>query len=208
MSAENANVPNWKQRLMLDLNRDKRKTAILGVLVVVGVFLGMRAIVNRGATAGAEPVSVASVPQAAAAPSASRGAAGLKATGEEIPDGVRSERYVQQMGRSIKRDIFAPNTDFFPPERQVSAVTRDANALATKPVEDERELERQAILAQARAMVLQSTMTSTTPTAVVSGRVLRVGDWINGFQVLDIAPRACTLEKKGVRVTLEMRLEE
>jgi hypothetical protein len=75
-------------------------------------------------------------------------------------------------------------------------------------VEDEKEMERQAVLKQAKEMVLQSTMTSANPSAVINGRVLRLGEWLNGFQVVEISPRACKVEKRGVRVTLEMKLDE
>jgi hypothetical protein len=52
--------------------------------------------------------------------------------------------------------------------------------------------------------VLQSTFIGSTPTAVVNGRVLRVGESINGFKVVEITARACVVEQGEVKVRLEM----
>ena len=99
----------------------------------------------------------------------------------------------------VDRDMFTPDPVYFPPKQKPRPV-----AVAT-PVDEEaarREAERKAVQAQARALTLQSTMVGSA--AIINGQVLRVGDWINGFQVVEIAVRSCTVEKSSMRVTLEM----
>jgi hypothetical protein len=199
-----SNVPNWRQRLTTELRADKRKAALLGALLVVGGVVCGRMIIQKmvPSEAGAAPGAAA----VSAGPGDSRPLGRLdRASGG---DAVRPDKFIQQLGRTVKRDLFTPNTDFFPPEKRSVIVPRVPVVVETRPVEDEQEAEKQVIQAQARAMSLQSTMMSQPPSAVVNGRVLRVGDWINGFQVAQIAPRTCVIEKRGLRFTLEMKRDE
>jgi len=94
-----------------------------------------------------------------------------------------------------------PNPDFFPPEEPPPA----PKAKATPGADARKQAEAKAVAAQARALTLQSTVVSATPTAIINGRVLRAGEWINGFQVTHITSHTCTLEKKGISVVLEMK---
>jgi len=78
-----------------------------------------------------------------------------------------------------------------------------------KPIDDSiavKEAQDRAVRAQAQALSLQSTIVGDVdvPTAIINGEVLRVGDLINGFRVVDIAARTCTVEKANLRITLEM----
>ncbi|HAU37238.1 MAG TPA: hypothetical protein DCX07_05925, partial [Phycisphaerales bacterium] len=69
----------------------------------------------------------------------------------------------------------------------------------------QREQEVQAIHAQARALNLQSTMLGAVPTALLNDRVLRVGEWVNGFRVAEIGASWCVVEKSGVQIRLMMK---
>ena len=64
--------------------------------------------------------------------------------------------------------------------------------------------EEQIIRAQARSLTLQSTMLSENPVAIINGQVLRVGEWINGFEVTEITAHACKVSKTDVTVLLKM----
>ena len=48
-------------------------------------------------------------------------------------------------------------------------------------------------------------MIGGTPSAVINGRVMRVGDYIEGFKVIAIHPRSCDVKKRGVEVSLDMK---
>ena len=77
----------------------------------------------------------------------------------------------------------------------------------TKPSQamiDMAEVAR-AVRAQADGLSLQSTMIGSSPSAVINGHVLRVGDYIEGFRVIGIHPRSCDVKKKGIEVSLGMK---
>lgn len=205
MVESNVNVPTWKQKLAVELRRDTRKTVALGLLLVVAGVAAGRLLVKeltpsdaRADFAAGDPVTEA--PGTAASPSAA--APGL--IGQSEPPARRSAIwYPRHLNREIARDIFLPNPDFFPPEEPPPAP--EAKGTSGADARKQADAEAKAVAAQARALTLQSTVVSATPTAIINGRVLRAGEWINGFQVTRITSHTCTLEKKGITVVLEMK---
>jgi hypothetical protein len=202
------NVPNWKQRLTAELKRDKKKAAILGVLVVVAGVVGGRMLISREsppkarASVKAEAVQAPRPAEPTAWPS-------LTAPPRAAAPQTRTERqrHLQQLQYDFHRDIFEPNLDFFVPA-DASANRTSPEAVADQDEEaQQHEAEVQVIRAQAKALMLQSTMLGAVPTAMINDRVLRVGDWVNGFEVVQIGSGECVLEKNGVRVRLEMKLQ-
>ena len=193
--------PNWKERFVAEMKADKKRAAVLGCVAVVALIVGGRLIVKNlpiskagAALSDVQPsaVVVESDPMASfrdqfAAPSAKGG--------REVSPAVPTAR------REITRDIFAPKLDFYPPDQEAPAVTKVS---PVAPAIDANVLQAQSVRAQARSLVLQSTIISSRPTAIVNGQVLGVGDWINGFEVVEITARACAVAKKGIRVQLEM----
>jgi hypothetical protein len=109
-------------------------------------------------------------------------------------------KYLGPIDTTIKRDIFAANPKYFPP-----VVKPDVASHAAPSGMDDINAERAAIQAKALELALQSTVVSANPTAIIEGQVLHVGDWVNGFRVVEIGSRQCTLEKSGVKVTIEMK---
>lgn len=195
MSGDNVNVPDWKTRLTAELRRDRKKTAVLAILLIVGGIVGGRAVVKCSVPASAEgaaeetQASVAQTDDSAVAPKSSSG----MRPGHKMyaPTGVRK----------ITRDLFEPKLDFFPTEQPVAEAPKECN----EPVQDE-VTEAQAIRAQAKsALTLESTVISTTPTAIINGQVLRKGDWIKGFEVIEVRNRSALVAQKGVQVILDMQ---
>jgi len=184
--------------LLAELKRDPKRAVVLAVLGAVLLVIGGRLLLQQlgsprtGAAAQGPAGRAQDDPAHGKAPGdvwakASQGAAQPKApAARSLP---------------LVRDIFTPNPTFFPPHRP-------APAAATAKVVDDPEArlaaERRAALAQASSLVLQTTVVGATGTAIINGQVLRVGDTIGGFRVVEIASRSCTLAKGAVRVTLEM----
>jgi len=201
MAGVDPNIPNWKERLVGQIKADKTRAAVLGCVVIVALIVGGRLIVRNlsvskagAAVSSAQPSAVVVEPDPLAsfrgqfaAPSAGRS--------PELNESVPRAR------RQITRDIFAPKLDFFPPDQEAPVVTKVSPVASAV---DPNVLQMQAICAQARSLVLQSTIISSRPTAIVNGQVLRVGDWISGFEVVEVTARACVVAKKGIRVQLEM----
>jgi hypothetical protein len=186
-----------KERLVAELQADKKKAAMLGVLGLVALVLLVRlvfsgspstssaAIANRP---GKEPVAKIDGPirplTIKNAPASTR----------------RRNEYLAGMNRTIERDIFVPDPTFFPPEK-------NPQKEVTEPKLTSGELEKQrheAIRKQAKALNLQSTIVGSSPIAVVNGKVLHKGDWMAGFQVIEVKPRSCVVKKDDVLVELKM----
>ena len=188
-------------RLAAEIKRSWQKSAVLGVLmavllVVVGLRLAKHLRPEPAQAAGAASGSTGGADrQKPAARKAADGAA------EPVDRAPKATSAPARREPVVDRDLFRPNPIYFPPKQKVGPAPR------ATPVDAEaakREAERRAVQAQAGALRLQSTIISQIPTAIINGQVLRSGDWIAGFQVVSIGPRSCVVEKKGMRVRLEM----
>ena len=190
-------VPNWKQKLAAELKRDKKKTVMLTVLLIVGGIVCGRFIVSQitPSKAGAAIDSTRTSAAPSPAPAAATRRGGIK-------DPAKWAEYIRQIDTDIERDLFRPNSAFFPPLEKPKPnriVIEEASREAL------RKAEIQAVRAQAQALVLQSTIVSATPTAIINSRVLRAGEVFNDFKIIEIGARSCTLEKNDIKIILEMR---
>jgi len=199
---DNANVKlaGLTARLKEEFLRDKRKTAVL--VVVALVMLVVLAVRTLHGSAPAK--AVGAQPAGVTAPTADRSRLSAwtdSIAGEQIAHAAAvAPRDASHS--AITRDLFALNEDLFPPRQQAVPVAVLSN---TKGDADKAEESIEHVVqAQARALILQSTIVSEDPIAIINGTVLRVGDSINGFRVVSISPRGCTMKKRGVTVFLEM----
>ena len=195
-------------RLLDELKRDKKKTAVLAVLTVVALVMGIRALgsgtpARAKAMVAAPPLS--SVGSTASAQSVSTPAANadLTSSGELLAE-QRREQYIFSIDRRINRDIFAVKLDQFPLQASV-VVQPVASEPASQPAVDPAVAERQETLAQAETLALQSTICGKVPTAIINDRVLTTGESIQGFTVVDILDQACVVRKNDVVVTLNLK---
>lgn len=200
----NKNAPALMHRVVAELKRDKKKTVVLGILVILAAVVGGRLLVRslspRQAGAAESPLAAA------------RGGEGAKAgdADDAPPDllhlGERAAHTAQRPGRrdhEFQRDLFARRPEFYPieqPEKEATKVVAKSEPSA----DEKRRAAERLVRSQARSLSLQSTVVSSTPTAIINGRVLRTGDWINGFEITEITPRGCTVRKDGVDVQLQM----
>jgi len=191
-------MPDWKQRLAQAFKGEGKKLIVLAVLFVVAVVLVARLVLKpKGPARAHAAASVESIqpesPAEAYLPQADEA-------------GGKPDKQVQQLDRTIRRDIFLPDPDCFPPlpEKQVRQTELP---LAVAPAEAALQARREFVRAQAAELVLQSTVVGAVPTAIINGRVLLVGEWIDGFQVVEITPRRCTVRKNDIKITLEMSEE-
>jgi len=187
-------MQNLINKLLTELKRDKKRTAIMAGLLCVALVLVGRLVLKRPA-----PAPAAAAPAAPdRAPMSSENT--LPALADITPDGDR-DRYINQIDRTVTRDIFVPTEGYFP--------VGDGNDQGPRwrTVSDGLNTEQEAVWKEGKQMTLQSTMLSASPKAIVEGQLVEVGDYIHGFQVLEIHSRSIVLEKEGVRVNLEMKHE-
>ena len=195
--------PKLKHRLLAEVRRDPKKASILGVLALVLLIIGVRLVVFR---TGSPSVSSAETAQASGAggemslqrPASAAQSPSLSKGGDRQADSFLAIQKVP-----VDRDIFTPNVAYFPVEDKANPSTVVSAVQVVDPTAKARAAKLQ-VQAQAKALSLQSTVVGSVPTAIVNGRVLRVGDWISDFQIVEISSRSCQLEKSGIRVVLEM----
>ena len=200
MNKANTNVPDWSQRLVMELKREKKKAIVLAVLGLVGVVVVARMVMKESAPSQAVAAGAgsASVEPLESNESATEPSAESFRTNEQAR--VKREKYIRNIDHSFTRDIFLPNSEYFPPEQEPGV-----GMIAPVATQDSTKAKANVVRAQARALVLQSTVISATPTAIINGSVLCSGGWISGFEVVEIASHSCLVEKDGVKVTLEMK---
>jgi len=195
MGKSKSTTPKLKDRLLAEMRRDPKKASILGALALVLLIVGVREIARRTGS----PATV----RASGATGLRRPANAVQAPG--LPKGrdrqADSSSPIQRA--TVDRDIFTPNVAYFPVEDKAKPTTVVSSAQVVDPTA-KAEAEKLQVQAQAKALSLQSTVVGVVPTAIVNGRVLRVGDWISDFQIVEINSRSCQLEKSGIRVVLEM----
>ncbi len=201
MSESNNNKDGFILRTIAELRHDRRKATVLAVLTVASfaalgnMLLGS----STPARATAEILPPANYDSALAQTPELDMFDDMLAAKEPQS---RHQAYLKQAGHEIVRDLFEPNPEFFPPE-QTPSESRPT-VLAEESEHDAVQSHRRAILADAQALVLQSTVISSTPKAIVNGRLMAVGEKINGFEMVAVTPRKCKLSKKGVIVVLKL----
>ena len=222
MAGTSTTPTDWKTRLKIELQRDKKRTAILAIMLIVGGVVGGRAIV------GARPKKVAAAP----ATNTQLAAAGCEQSNTVLGPAAlagrrrgnantRREAYLSGLDRVIVRDLFRPNQELYPAAGAVSyGQVRNSGkqdelggwfqqaerwVARSKRTQRDREAHAKVIKAQASALTLQSTMLGRTPSVLINGKVLQVGMWINGFQVRRISADVCVMWRDGVEVPLRLR---
>jgi hypothetical protein len=120
----------------------------------------------------------------------------------------KRDAYIRNLDRTIKRDLFEPNVVYFPIVQTVlGEPVPKQGPTTTQPAEAARAAHEKFITDQAKDLKLQTTILSASPTAIIDGRVLRVEDWIRGFQVVEITSQHCVVMKEDVKVTLRLQTE-
>lgn len=198
---------DFKGRLAYELGKDKKKTVILAMLMLVAAVMGFRLLFAgsgpaeaEGAASGAaDPASRVERPGLGLAnPQARARAQRLTGTGPSALDDWKPTR--DRSGK-IVRDLFAVKLNSYTP-----LVERDPNENRDPQVDPEAEKRkhRQLIEAKAANLSLQSTMAGEAAWAMINGRFVRQGGWIDEFQVVEIRSRSCVVQREGVTVELKL----
>ncbi|MHC4982553.1 MAG: hypothetical protein ACYTF6_05220 [Planctomycetota bacterium] len=197
------NLAEIKAQFVAELKADKRKAGLVSLLLVVAVFVGLRLTLRQGGEDAAPPAKAsASVSTSNLPPEGSGGQAAGPA--KSTSRAQRKEDYIRNLDRTIARDIFEPNPVFFP-VRDMRKITRTSGQSARRTsAADQRQAHEKFIREQAKLLKLQSVVVGDMPTAIINDRVVRLGDWINGFKLVKISPQSCVVCKEDVEVPLKM----
>ncbi len=207
MNGAKGKLADFTRRLKTEIRQDKKKTTLLAILLITAGIVGGRFVVTCG------------LPDKAAA--GSSGAVETDTDGDDQTGlGRSSERPAQEVDftsidRTITRDLFRPDTKYFPSADHAGESRRTGTATPpdqaqqlaeTKQQEQQKRMEHiKSIRTQAETLILMSTMLGRSSTALINGQVLRTGNLINGFHLKSIAADYCIVTMDGVDVKLQMR---
>lgn len=186
----------WRIRFVNDLKRDKRKSAIMGVLVVAALFFGVRALLDTTSPASAS--------------ASAKGGRKSLAIGGGMSDEASLRRqaarqsHLQSLDMDIRRDLFGADLRAYP-QQKTTEVVKVLPTVASAPADDKAEALRRRVRAEAATLTLESVLSGQQPMACINGKVLQSGQRFNGFEVQRITSRGCVLEKEGVQVELVLK---
>ncbi len=183
------------RRVAFEISRDKKKTFSLFVILLVAAVMLVRLIARNPGSASATTSD-----QVTEHLTEDTSETTLELT---VLSRLPAQRKAITTEKRISRDVFLFEKAYYPP-----AETDESGSADSKSPSNSRT-RVQIVTQQARAsLTLQSTFVSGTPTVVINGSVLQVGDWIEGFRIAAITSKTCEVEKeidgKMIRVPLGM----
>ncbi len=186
-------------RLWVMVTADRRKAIALGALLAVGGILWVRAmIVTGGRSSGAARA------QRTSTVASEGGASGNKGASETS----REQRIVHLPAIApLERDLFALSDSHFPPSAQTEPSVEQPPKSLTGT--DDSLGSEQQVREEASRLRLRSTIVGGAPMAVIEirgagrtseAKVLRPGESVEGFILIEVRRDLVVLEKQGVRV--------
>ncbi|MFA9480199.1 hypothetical protein ACERK3_18150 [Phycisphaerales bacterium AB-hyl4] len=175
----------------IDRVKQDRKLALMLVLLMVGLLLWGRLLLQPSVprTATAEPSrATAVVPDSGSVVKASR--PDRPVVEVELPD-------------YLARDLFNfPSDEFaWAAPKKAEQTTMEEKSGSER---SDDQLRSATVRKAAENLRLRSVMMGENPSAVINGQVLRPGQQIQGFTLLEIAKRHVLLEQHGVIVRLRL----
>ncbi len=179
------------EELKKQLIREKKKAGLLVLLLAIGLlFWGRLMLKQVPRTATAKPTTTA-----AATPPASPAAKAAAARADK-------PEVVIEGDLTMDRDMFALDvTRFLSAGGADTPVDADASGDLTQ---NDMDFQRAVIREEAGKLQLQSVMLGASPRVMINGRLLGIGDAIDGFKIQAIHDRRVVLEKQGYRVFRSM----
>ena len=178
---------NLKEQLM----RDKKKLGMMLVLVAVGLLLWGRLLLKDRVP----KVASADQPQAVTSTTPVMTNNNVSNTTDHIQ---RPVVYVE-FPDTLDRDLFV--LDQMYQSQDDSSGGHDEQPNSGQELTD-NQLRREAIRKEASGLSLQSVFKGSRPGVMINGKVLNVGQKINGFTVVKIYERRVIVRKHGVDIKL------
>ena len=198
MPAGKTRTSSWTRRLWAELTRDKKKVFLLVVLGLVALAMGIHLAFH-----GSAPRRARAAAQAVVTPIRPGNDGENRWGGDKRRADWLAELRASQA--KITRDIFEPNSHFFPvTEPKAPPKKKTTRVVTSQPSAPDREAVVAQVRGEAVLLQLQTTIAGSQPVAIINRQVVRKGDFIANFVVVEITDRSCVLRQKGVDVTLEM----
>lgn len=183
----------WINKTLSELRADRKKLTLMCGLLAIGLLLWGRLLMRQ-------------VPKTAVADPA---AAVATAVSDEI---IPAAKPAAPKGRPKVEVVLSDETARDPFSLDEQSFTRKFKPVAEIPVQAKSDPKpadvppdwKSIVEKEAVGLVLQSTMLSGQPRALISGELVSPGQTIKGFTLKSVAQREAVLEKHGIQIKLEM----
>jgi hypothetical protein len=179
-------VKQWITKAKKQLLADKKKSGAMIALLAVGLLLWGRLLLKDvPKTATAEPKQQA-----------------VENDQDALAILQRSQSQVEvDWPADLPRDLFA-----FDASRYRRTLTDDTVAEEEKSPRalTDKDIKIEALRRRARDLTLQSVITGSDPRAMINGRLMQVGQSVDGFELLEIHERSVILRMQDVKLRLGM----
>jgi len=196
------------------LAADRKKAGVLGLLMVVLLVVGVKAVIPLGPknsdAALAQGSTNAETVAAAGQDAYSRTVASIEALRAGVI--VKVDRPAR-----LDRDLFALSHEYFPLPAQPESVSGGVQDSRVTPVEssaqsvdDERARAETRVRSEAASLRLRSVIVGSSPIAVFEVKgdrqraVVREGESVRGFVLVEVFSDSVELEKESVRVRVSL----
>ena len=181
-------------RMWRQATADKKKFGILVTMMAVGLLLWGRLILLED------------VPKIATADDPSTPAETDKSTGSVAPQSIDDGHILPALpsvqvalSEDLPLDLFAFRHNRYKPLPAEDSLGKGVQS--TGNADDDR---KRALVESARSLRLQSVIQGNSPAIVINGEVLRVGDSIEGFEIVSFNERSARLTRDGLTFLLKM----
>lgn len=179
-------MKNWIVKTKKQLLADKKKSGAMLALLAIGLLLWGRLLLQDvPKTATAEPKQEAST------------------SAEDAIEIVRdpAPRVVVDWPEKLPRDLFALDASRY--RRTVTQDTDDVEEKSPRSLTD-KDVKIEALRRRGQGLTLQSVITGSEPRAMINGRLMKIGQRVDGFELLEIHERSVILRMQDVKLRLGM----
>jgi len=184
-------MKSYLDAILGELKADRKKAIALSGVLAIGLLLWGRLLIRdevpRVATARPEPVAVATP-----GPSPTPG----RSANQKADDAVVE----LQVPDRPPRDLFSFDPSPYRPTLE-HAARHGPSKLPVEPADV--SLATEQVVQQARALRVQSVVNSgAAPQALINGRLVGVGETIEGFEIVSMRERSIVVRKQGILVRI------
>ncbi len=187
---------SWPEKIGDALRGDPKRTALMSGLAVVMIVLWGRLLLSGPASATASLIrrSVVAITESPQQTSAA-------------PSSNPTLDWLAQPKAAVDRNLFAIHLDYYAKAtgRTGSKAGSDDSGSSTFNSNGQaNQILLENLQTQAARLKLQSTLLGNTPTALVNGQLVKAGDCIDGFTVVQIESRKIVVQQDGVTLDIAM----
>ena len=183
-------------RMWRQVTADKKKFGILCTMMAVGLLLWGRLILLEDV-----PKIATADPNAQQQNAADQNQPEGQATAEKAPVLPPLPVVQASLSEDLTLNLFAFRHNRYKP---LPSDESDGTGVQSSHTADDKEERKRELVEMARGLRLQSVIQGKSPAIVINGEVLRVGDSIEGFELVSFNDRSAKVTREGLTFLLKM----